>query len=108
MSYSGTEGWNTLRVHFGGFAAGLLLILGVVTAFVVSIAIMPELNWRGLARSSETHGAVALILREREQLDETLVLAETLRAQLIAGRAGDKDLQIRLTPRPPISPISRP
>ncbi len=96
MSESGTEGWNILGVRLGGFAAGLLLILGVVTAFVVSIAIMPELNWRSLARSSETHGAVALILREREQLDEKLLLAEALRAQLIAGRAGDKDLQIRL------------
>ena len=41
MSESGTEGWNILGVRLGGFAAGLLLILGVVTAFVDLKGLLP-------------------------------------------------------------------
>lgn len=56
----------------GDFCAGALLAFGIGLAFLVSIAVMPELSWRNLAESSATHKEMAIALRQRDEIADRL------------------------------------
>ncbi len=77
--------------------AGLWLIFGVGVAFVVSIMVLPELNWRAIAQSSEPHREAAIILRSQHLVEHELAEAEALLERINAGETSKYGLAERIS-----------
>lgn len=78
------------------FIVGFLLVGGVITAFVTSISVMPELYWRDIAQSSALHKEAAITLREREEVADRLQDHRTTFDALMTRADPDTNLQIKL------------
>lgn len=73
------------------FCAGLALVVGIGLAFMVSISVMPELNWRALAQSTATHKEAAIALRQRDEIADRLDAHRSHYSQLLAEDKPDAD-----------------
>ncbi|RCW87202.1 hypothetical protein DFP89_103206 [Paracoccus lutimaris] len=84
-----------LGFPIGDIFGGVLLCFGVVTALFVSIAIMPELSWRGMAQGSATYKTAAIALRARDEVADRLDSYHTEYLKLLTDDAPNTNMLIR-------------
>lgn len=77
------------------FCVGLALFVGICLTFLVSIWVMPELNWRTLAQSSAVHKEVAIALDRHDDIADRLDAYRIQYLKLVTNDKPNTNLQIR-------------